>query len=113
MARGVLPITVIDEVGVAPGAEVAGDATNFHVIKNVPAGRSWIIVRNADVSNPHTMSVKVAVTPGGQAVTPKPYMIAASTSRWIKIGDPSIFGRSVNIDVDSSQLKLTAVTVAL
>lgn len=113
MARGILPITVIDEVGVAPGAEVAGDATNFHVIKAVPTGRTFIIVRNADVSNPHTMSIKVAVTPGGQAVTPKPYVIAASASRWIKIGDPAVFGRSVNVDVDSSQLKLTAVTIAL
>lgn len=113
MARVNLPFTTIDEIGVAPGAEVAGDATNFHVVKAVPTGRSFIIVRNADVSNPHTMSVKVAVTPGGQAVTPKPYVIAASASRWIKLGDPSIYGRTVNIDVDSSQLKLTAVTVSL
>lgn len=113
MARINLPFTVIDEAGVAPGAEVTGDTTNNHVIKSVPTGRSFLIVRNADVSNPHTVSIRIGLTPGGQVVTPKPYPIPAGLSRWIKLGDPSIYGRTINVDVDSTQLKLTAVTVAL
>jgi hypothetical protein len=106
MARVNLPVTNISRSGVADGAEVNGDSVNNHSVAN--DGRMWIEVRNADASNPHTLTVRFPGVVDGQSVTPKTYPIAATTKRRIGVFPPADYGSVVQVDVDSSQLKLTA-----
>lgn len=109
MARASLAVTNITTTAAAPMTEVSGDATNFHYVAN--NGSTFITVRNADASNPHTVTLGL-LSVDGQAVTGKAYPIPASSTRNIKLGAPNLYGTRTNLDVDSSQLKLTAYKVA-
>lgn len=109
MARVVVPVVTVTKAGVAAGTEVNGDATNFHEVSN--NGATWIEVRNADGAGAHTVTVKVSKTVDGQGVTSRTYSIALTSSKRIRLGDPNVYGNPTQIDVDSSQLKLTAYTL--
>lgn len=106
MPRIDVPVTNITRAGVADATEVNGDAVNFHSIAN--DGKVWFEVRNADASNPHTATVKFTTTVDGQAVTSRAYSIAATLKRRIGPWPPEQYGSTLEVDVDSSQLKLTA-----
>jgi hypothetical protein len=70
-------------------------------------------VTNADGSNPHTLSISLPNV-DGQTVTPKAYpLVASTTGRKIKLGDPNLYGRKVLFSVDSSQIKIAAYRTAL
>lgn len=109
MARVIVPVVSVTKAGVAAGSEVNGDATNFHEVAN--NGGTWIEVRNADGAGAHTVTIKVAKTVDSQTVTSRTYSIALSASRRIRLGDPNVYGNPTQVDVDSSQLKLTAYTL--
>lgn len=109
MARVVVPVVSVTKAGVAAGTEVNGDATNFHEVAN--NGQTWIEVRNADGAGAHTVTVKVSKLVDGQGVASRTYSIALSASRRIRLGDPAVYGSLTQVDVDSSQLKLTAYTL--
>lgn len=105
MARTRIDPVALSRAGVADPTEVPGDAVNGNVIANT--GQTVIKVHNADASNPHTITF---VTPGqvdGQAVADRTVSIAASGIRWFGRFQPSIYGSSMGITVDSAQLKLT------
>jgi hypothetical protein len=111
MARTEITVTVITAAGVAEPTPANGDSVNNHWIAN--NGHTWLEVSNADGSNPHTLSVHLPDV-DGQTVTAKPYPLPASTTRKrIRLGDPAVYGRRINVDVDSSQIKINAFTLAL
>ncbi len=109
MARGAIPVTNITTTAAAPATEVNGNATDQHYV-NGNDGRVFIQVRNADAGGPHTVTVGLLPV-DGQTVAGKTYSIPASSTRNIKLGAPAYYGTRTNIDVDSSQLKLTAYKV--
>lgn len=106
MPRVNVPVTNVSRAGVADAAEVNGDSVNHHTVSN--DGRTWLEVRNADASNPHTLTVRFPGVVDGQSVTPKTYPIAATTKRRIGPFPPADYGAALQVDVDSAQLKLTA-----
>jgi hypothetical protein len=106
MPRTVLPVTTVARGGVTPPVEQAGDSTNNHVLAN--SGRTILTVRNADVSNPHTVTFVVVPTVDGLAVTNRIVSIAAATSQDFGRFQPEVYGSQMGINVDSAQLKLTA-----
>jgi len=106
MPRVNLPHTNISRAGTTDGAEVDGDATNFHSTAN--DGRVWIEVRNADAGGAHTATVHIQDKVDGQTVAPKAYSVPASSKRRIGPFPPSDYGSVLQVDVDSAQLKLTA-----
>jgi zona occludens toxin (predicted ATPase) len=106
MPRVNLPHTQITRVGVAPGAEVNGDATNDHVTVN--DGRVYLLVRNADGSNAHAVTIVTPGTVDGQAIADRIVSVPANASRYIGPFPVDTYGRSLQVDVDSSELKLTA-----
>lgn len=100
-----LPLSQISRDGVAPAAEVAGDASNGHTVDN--DGQVFVLARNADSSS-HAVTVHVATEVDGQAVASRTIALAATVSRYIGPFPSSEYGTDVLIDVDSSQLKLSA-----
>ncbi len=110
MARTAIPVTNITTTAAAPASEVNGSSVDGHYV-NGNDGRTFIQVRNADSGGAHTVTVNL-LSVDGQAVSGKAYSIPASATRNIKLGDPKYYGTRTNLDVDSSQLKLTAYKVA-
>lgn len=106
MPRLNLAVTNLSRAGIADATEVNGDSVNNHVVAN--DGRMWVEVRNADASNPHTLTVRFPGVVDGQSVTPKTYSIAATVKRRIGPFPPADYGSALQVDVDSAQLKLTA-----
>lgn len=107
MARGNLPLTQIVRTGVAPAAEVTGDATNNHAMTN--DGKAFLLVRNANGgSTARVLTLYLNGTIDGQAVTPRTISIAAGASRYIGPFPPAQYGKSLLIDVAHADLKLSA-----
>lgn len=106
MARNVLPVTHPVRGGVASPTEQAGDSSNGHVVTN--SGQTIVTVRNADASNPHSVTLITPGTVDGQTIGDRTVSIAASSSRDFGGLPTSVYGSQMQIDVDSSQLKLVA-----
>jgi len=107
MPRVNVPVTSITRVGIDPPAVVAGDSVNNHSM--VSDGNAWLEIDNADATNPHTMTVPVPPTVDGQAVASRVYTIPATTvGRRFGPWPVSVYGRTLNFNVSSSQLKLRA-----
>lgn len=107
MARNALPIANPTRDGVAIPTEQAGDATNGHVVTNT--GKTLIFVRNADASNPHSVTFVTPGTVDGQAIGDRTVSIAISTTRVFSEFATNVYGRTMAINVDSTQLKLYAL----
>lgn len=107
MARVNLPHTQITRAGVAPGAEVNGDAVNNHVLVN--DGRVLLLVRNSNGgATARDLTIVVPGTVDGQAIADKVTSIAAGASRYFGPFPRSIYGNSIDVDVAHADLKLTA-----
>lgn len=106
MPRVNVPVTNISRAGVADASPTNGDATNNHTIAN--DGKMWLEVSNADASNPHNLTVHIQDVVDGQAVAPRVYAIAASGKKRIGPWPVGDYGSALQVDVDSTQLKLTA-----
>lgn len=106
MARTVLTPITPTRAGVASPTPDNGDTTNGHVAKN--SGRTIITVSNADASNPHSVTFVIPGTVDGQAVADRVVSIPASGSREFGQFPVEVYGGQLAIDVDSSQLKLSA-----
>jgi hypothetical protein len=105
MARTVLPVTHPTRDGVASPTEQTGDTANGHVVKNT--GRTIVTVRNADTSS-HNVTFQTPGTVDGLAIGDRQESIPASSSQDFSGFPPSEYGSQMNIDVDSTQLKLVA-----
>lgn len=110
MPRVNVPVTQITRAGVAPAAEVNGDATNNHSVVN--DGSVWVEVRNAGTTVSRTVSARFDSTIDGQTVPAKTWTIATETTRRIGPFPVRMYGNSLLIDVDNAELKLTAYKVA-
>lgn len=106
MARTRVNATPLARTGIAAGAEVDGDTSNGHVISNT--GKTTIEVRNADSGGAHSVTFVTPGTVDGQAVGDRTVSIPASSTRRFGRFQTSIYGSSMVVTVDSSQLKLTA-----
>lgn len=110
MARVAVPVTAITRTGVAPTAETTGDPVNFHSVSN--SGRMFLLVRNADGAGAHNVTVNFSQTVDGQSVTAKTYSIPLTSSRYIGPFPSVYYGSTMNVDVDSAQLFLSAYVVS-
>ncbi len=106
MARSLVPTVKLTEAGVADATEANGDTTNQHYVVNT--GKTNVQVRNADAGGAHSVTFVTPVTVGGKAVADQVVSIPASTTRQFGDFPVSVYGSSLQIDVDSSQLKLLA-----
>ncbi|WP_073946510.1 hypothetical protein [Streptomyces kebangsaanensis] len=106
MARASLPITRLSDAGHADPTPVDGDVTNGHSLPNT--GRTVLRVRNADATNPHTLTLVTPITVGGKAVEDTEVTIPAGATLSFGSLSTALYGSSTPIDVDSAQLKLTA-----
>jgi hypothetical protein len=105
MPRTVLPVTRPTRDGVASPTEQTGDIANGHVVTNT--GRTIITVRNADTAS-HQVTFGTPGTVDGLAIADRLEPVPASSSVDFSGFPPSIYGSQMNIDVDSTQLKLVA-----
>src|SRR5882757_1801609 len=103
MPRTVLPVTVVARGGVTPPVEQAGDVANNHVVANT--GRTILTVRNADASNPHSVTFVVVPTVDGLAVTNRIVSIPISSSVDFGRFQTDVYGSQMGVNVDSAQLK--------
>jgi hypothetical protein len=107
MPRVVVPVTQITRAGIAPAAEVNGDATNNHYVSNT--GDVFLLVRNANgASTARTLTVRYSKTIDGQAVSSRTYSIPAATSRYVGPFPLEHFSETLQVDVDNAELKLSA-----
>jgi hypothetical protein len=74
MARADITVQALDPAGVFT-AEQTGDSSNNHVLTN--NGEVFLIARNADASNPHTVTVVTPGTVGGLAITDQAVVVAS------------------------------------
>lgn len=109
MARVDLPLTEITRAGVAPAAEVTGDATNNHSFSN--DGEVFLLARNSAATATRTVTLRIAQTVDNQAVTSRTVAVPISVSRYIGPFPTDVWGQTVNVDVDHADLKLSAYHV--
>jgi hypothetical protein len=108
MARGELPVTSVVKAGVAPAAETNGDTVNGHQFVN-QSGHSFVLVRNADGAAAHNATFITPGTVEGQAIGDLVVNVPASSSKYVGPFSTAFenAGNEVQIDVDSTQLKLS------
>ena len=107
MPRVSVPVTTITRAGIAPAAEINGDATNNHVVAN--DGRTVLLVRNSNGSSTaRTLTVVIQGAIDGFAPAPRTYSIPAGASRYIGPFDTVAYGTSMQVNVDNAELKLSA-----
>ncbi|MEV4738641.1 hypothetical protein [Streptomyces sp. NPDC049555] len=111
MPRVDVPVTSITRTGTAPAAEVNGDATNGHSLTN--NGATWIAVRNSGTTVARVVSAEYANTVDGQTVPSKTWSIPTSSTRYIGPFPVRLFGTTLLLDVDHTELKLSAYTLPL
>ena len=107
MPRTVLPVVSVARGGVAAPTEQTGDTVNNHVVTNT--GRTIITVRNADGAASHNVTFVITNTVDGQAVTNRTVAVAQSATLEFGKFQPDIYGTAMGINVDSTQLKLSAL----
>jgi hypothetical protein len=105
MPRTVLPVSRPARTGTAPPVEQTGDTGNGHVVTNT--GRTIITVRNADTAS-HNVTFQTPGTVDGLPIGDRTVAVAPSSALDFAGFPTSIYGSQMAIDVDSTQLKLTA-----
>ena len=110
MAANPIDKTTPGIAGVVEVAEEAVDTVNGNSVSDVNP-RTIITVRNADASNPHTVTFVTSYQVGGLDLEDKAEVIPANTTKRVAGFDPKYFGRTMVITGDSTQLKLQAMQV--
>jgi hypothetical protein len=108
MPRTPVPVTTVTRAGIAPAAEVNGDSANNHSVVN--DGKMTLEVRNAHATIAKTVTVKFTTTVDDQIVTSRVYSIPATVTRRIGPWPTQWYGQSLQVDVESADIKLTAYT---
>lgn len=109
MPRTTIPSATIIRTGtgVAPVAEQTGDVTNQHTVGNT--GRTFLLVRNSHATVAQTVTV---ITPGSidgdLTIQDRVYSIPATASRYIGPYPQVDYGSSLNVDVGTIDLRLSA-----
>lgn len=108
MARTVIAPTVVTRAGVAPPAEANGDSVNGNAVPN--SGQTYLLLRNSNGSaTTRNLTVSFANSVDGQAVTPRPYALAAGASLYVGPFPVSAYGQTLNVNADNAELKITAL----
>jgi hypothetical protein len=114
MPRVEIPIVQITRAGVAPAAQVTGDATNDHYLAWNDGG-VVLEVGNVDAGASHAATV---ITPGSVdslAVADLTITVPASATRYAGPFPPAIYNQSdgtVQIDADGTNLRFRAFAIA-
>ncbi len=107
MARVAIVKTVPLTSGVSPVAEVDGDTVNGHECNL--SQKTAFTIRNADGAASHSVTFITQQTVDGLAVADRIVVIPASATRVFSKFDTRVYGKLMQIDVDSTQLKLQAM----
>ena len=111
MARVDITVQALDPIGVFT-AEQNGDSSNNHVLSN--NGEVVLVARNADAGGAHVVTLVTPAEVDGLAVADQAISVPASSTRFIGPLNPNTYNQpstdagSVYVNVDSSQLKLSA-----
>lgn len=106
MARTAVPVSALSRAGVAPPSETDGDATNGNSVIN--DGQTFLLVRNSNgASTARTITFRPSAKVDGQSVT-RAVSIDAAASRYFGPFPTGIYGRTLQVDVDNAELKLSA-----
>lgn len=108
MAPTLITLTRVGDTELAdfpddPG--VAADPTNGNAVPNV--GDVLLVMNNTDASE-QTVSIAVARTFYGLAISPRVHTIPAGTVQLVKLGDPKIHGALTGLSASSAAVKLAA-----
>lgn len=106
MPRASIPVTKLTDAGVADPAETNGDATNNHSLAN--SGKTVLRVRNAHATLARNLTLGTPITVGGKAVADTVVSIPALATRTFGDLSTALYGTSVPVDVETSDLKLIA-----
>lgn len=94
--------------GVTDVAEVAVNTTDGNTIANMTP-KTIITIRNADASNPHSITFVTSFTAGGLGLADKVEAIPASATKRFSGFDSKYYGKTMLITGDSTQLKIQAM----
>jgi hypothetical protein len=110
MARAALPVTDIVRAGVVLADETVGDPIENHSVAN--DGHVFILAHNTNaVATAHTLTVHVAETVDGLAVTSRTYTIDTEETQLIGPFDVKTYGNPIDVDVDDAELQLAAYRI--
>jgi hypothetical protein len=107
MARALVPTATPSPDGVAAATAATGDPVEGHYTPNTE--RTVIEVTNTDAGGAHTVTFITPVTVGGKAVDDQEVSIAASTTRVFGHFPTSLYGTTLQIDVETDDLTLRAL----
>jgi hypothetical protein len=116
MARTAITVNVPSTSGllIGAGGDVAGDTVNGNQFLN--DGSTFLLVRNTDVSNPHTITFKSPGSVDGTAIPDVAVTIPTNTVKWFGPFPPRVYNAGnaasgsdagfVNMDINSATLFL-------
>lgn len=111
MPRTAVSVTDITRAGVVKPAELTVDVANGNEVPN--DGRVFFEVRNSNGSAvTRTLTVSIAYSVDGQAVTARPYPVAAGVTRLIGPFDTSTYGTTLQFNGDNAELKIVPLRLA-
>lgn len=106
MTATAITVNQLSRAGSAQAAATAGDNVNGNSVAN--DGKVILILTNADGANPHTLTIAPAVVgQDGLTLSSKTITVPASGAWITDVWPTSIYGTSLALTVDSSQLKIT------
>lgn len=103
------PITVnqLSRAGSAQATPSAGDAVNGNSVAN--DGKTFLVLQNADGAAAHTLTIAIAQAgPDGATINNKTIVVPLSGNYITDVWPTSIYGSSLALSVDSTQLKIAA-----
>jgi hypothetical protein len=111
MARSAIPVYAITRAGIVAPTETTTDVANGNTLPN--NGATWLAVRNSNgASTTRTLTVQVSTTVDGQAVTPRPYPVAAGVTRYIGPFPIATYGQNLLLNPDNAELRVIALTLS-
>lgn len=111
MPRTAVTPTDITRAGIVKPAELTADVANGNEMPN--DGRVFLEVRNSNASaTVRTLTVNFGYTVDGQAITARPYPVAAGVTRLIGPWDTSTYGTKLQFNGDNAELKFIPLRLA-
>lgn len=107
MARTEIPVNVISRTALtAVPAEVTADVVNGNVYANGPA--TWMQVRNAHATLARNLTIRVPISvDGAREYWLKVYAVPANVTREVGPFPADVFGSTVEVDGETTDIKLT------
>lgn len=105
MPRVDIPVTILDESGTVPPAQVSADTANDHSVAN--NGKTWLEIENVSV-DAATVTLITPATYQGRAI--EDFTISVDPSEVLLCGPYStnLYGSTLQIDVTDADLRFRA-----